>query len=419
MLIEFSVSNFRSFRDRQTLSMVASPRLHRKENTFKPELTGEKFPALLRACVIYGPNASGKSNLLKALDVIGTLARRQPSSFVRPLPVAPFRFDPTLADKPSLFDVHFVQGGLRYQFEVAATVERIVLERLRVFPKGKETVLYERQYKKGEDDSYVIDPQLDGGTDLHETWKKLTSPTMLFLAQAAINSKESLRQLRAPFEWLKGSVRTVLDGMKDLAQVSQEIASEDDDFAALIASFLRDVDVPVSRVTAKVQPAATPAGRGALESLMSIGAPREYLTTLTHQTALGEADIGYEDESEGTKNLIGFWLPWVTREPREQDARCVLVIDELDGSLHPKIVAALVAKHMQSSVPSQLIFSTHDTHLMDANLLRRDQIWIVERDENGASQLRSVHDFVGRESEDVEKRYYEGRYRGLPLLKGA
>ena len=77
----------------------------------------------------------------------------------------------------------------------------------------------------------------------------------------------------------------------------------------------------------------------------------------------------------------------------------------------------MIEKHIKSSVPSQLIFTTHDTHLMDTKLLRRDQFWITERDMNGATQLRSIHDFEGRESEDIEKRYYEGRYRGLPFVK--
>jgi AAA15 family ATPase/GTPase len=92
-------------------------------------------------------------------------------------------------------------------------------------------------------------------------------------------------------------------------------------------------------------------------------------------------------------------------------------VDELDSSLHPKIVATLVEKHINSKTSSQLIFTTHDTHLMDTKLLRRDQFWITERDMNGATQLRSIHDFQGRESEDIEKRYYEGRYRGLPFVK--
>ena len=78
---------------------------------------------------------------------------------------------------------------------------------------------------------------------------------------------------------------------------------------------------------------------------------------------------------------------------------------------------ALVEKHIKSASPAQLIFTTHNTHLMDTKLLRRDQFWLTERDASGATQLRSIHDFEGRESEDLEKLYYEGRYRGLPFVR--
>lgn len=94
----------------------------------------------------------------------------------------------------------------------------------------------------------------------------------------------------------------------------------------------------------------------------------------------------------------------------------ILVVDELDSSLHPKIVELLIEKHCDSENVSQLIFTSHNTHLMDSKLMRRDQIWLTERDVNGATQLRSVHDFEGREGEDIEKRYYAGRYRALPIL---
>ena len=413
MLIEFSVSNFRSFREQQTISMVAAPKLRKRQNVFEPVLSGEKFPPLLKACVIYGPNASGKSNLLRALTVVHTIALSQPSNEPRILPVAPFLFDQELVDKPSKFDLHFIHREMRYQFELHATTERIHLERLKSFPMGKESLLYERRY--GDTGyHYTFGKNLEGGSDLHEAWKKLTSPSVLFIAQAVANSNEELRQLQMPHEWLAGGMFTVLRGMHFLAKAAQELASDDEMHAQSIVEFLRDVDVPISRMRSEF--VESHVERPSILSAAFPGKDKAVRTILTHYTALGEADLAYEDESEGTKNLVGFWLPWVTREPSSRSARRVLLIDELDSSLHPKIVVALVAKHLASIEPSQLIFTTHDTHLMDSKLLRRDQFWITERDVNGATQLRSIHDFDGRESEDIEKRYYEGRYRGLPLL---
>ena len=417
MLIEFSVSNFRSFRERQTFSMVAAPRLHKRNNVFKPELSGEKFPDLLKVAVIYGPNASGKSNLLKALDVVRQIASRGPSTADIPLPVSPFRFDTSLIDQPSMFELHFIHAGIRYQFELSATSQRIVKERLVAFPKGVETLLYNRRHEEA-GDQYSYGDTLEGGIDLIETWRKLTPPKVLFIAQAVANSNEELSQLRLPLGWLKNGTRPVLGGMRGFAQATQKLAGERDSHAKDIASFLRDVDVPISHIKVESigtnDDAESENGAGSKLSLSDYAAKTK--TILTHRTALGDAEIDYSEESEGTKNLIGFWLPWILKDAEKNPAR-VLVVDELDSSLHPMIVAALVKKHLNSAIDTQLIFTTHDTHLMDSKLLRRDQVWITERDINGATQLRSIHDFEGREGEDIEKRYFEGRYRGLPFVK--
>ncbi len=421
MLIEFSVANFRSFRERQTLSMVAAARLGKKENTFSPELSGERFPDLLKAVAIYGPNASGKSNLLRALDVISTIANRTPTPHPDPLPVAPFRFDKTLTDKPSAFEIHFIRAGLRYSYELAATQTRIVLERLVSFPRGKESLIYERRFD-GSNETYVFGPSLsaEATADVTDAWKKLTNPTTLFMAQAVANSSSDMQVLRAPFEWLSKSSHLLMSGDVRLAASATQGLLQEGYAVEEVSSFLRELDVPITKVTVESiddDRASLAAVTLGLASARPSKSPRLYKTRLTHRTSLGESDIDYEDESEGTKNLFGFWLPWVMRDARTRgDARCLLVIDEIDSSLHPKIVEALVAKHSSAPSVSQLIFTTHDTHLMDSKLLRRDQIWLTERDANGATQLRSIHEFKGRQSEDIEKRYYEGRYRGLPLM---
>lgn len=136
---------------------------------------------------------------------------------------------------------------------------------------------------------------------------------------------------------------------------------------------------------------------------------------LTHISGLGSAEFDFSEESGGTKNLIGFWLPWFML--RLAGGEGVLAVDELDSSLHPELVADLIVKHLDSGLDAQLIFTTHDTHLMNTKTLRRDQFWITDRDANGATNLFSIHDFEGREGEDVEKRYFEGRYFGLPLIR--
>lgn len=399
--------------------MVASSRMSRKENVFKPEVDGEKLPSLLKVAVIYGPNASGKSNLLQALDVVSKVAYREPSNSDINLPVAPFGFDKDLENRPSEFELHFVHKRVRYQFDLSATKERIHRERLLSFPKGKEMLLYERTYD-GQTETYDFGPWLTNlvSDSVLDTWKQITPPRLLFIAQAVANSSEEIVVLKEPFEWLKNGSLSLVDGMKRMAQAAQELVEQDEIHAKSIASFLRQVDVPIAKIRAeKVQLPIASLGVFVQQDDKTAGLRKSRLrTTLTHESSLGAANFSFDDESEGTKNLIGFWLPWVTKDPLSNQRR-VLIVDELDSSLHPKIVVALVEKHIHAEIPSQLIFTTHDTHLMDAKLLRRDQIWITERDQAGATQLRCIHDFSGREGEDIEKRYFEGRYRGLPILK--
>lgn len=427
MLIEFSVENFRSIRERQTLSMVAVPRLHKKQNTIKVSIEGERsFPALLKVIAIYGPNASGKSTLVRALEVLQRICHQRPSADKRLFPISPFRFDPELRGKPSVFEVHFIENRVRYTFELSLTAERVHYERLTVYKKGAPHELYARSHVQGQD-VYSFGPLLEGGNDLHEAWRKLTGSQTLFIAQAVANSNEELTQLRQPFRWLSG-LMVESEGMRSSANITRKLIADMPSFGKDVADLLSDVDVPISAIQSKLheveasglnalldQQSAEP---GASQRVASVRGGTRLTTTLTHRTSLGEADFDYEEESDGTKNLMGFALTWyLFRHDEDGTRRNVLVVDELDSSLHPKLVEALVERHLQSGLENQLIFTTHDTHLMDAKLLRRDQIWMTERDETGATQLRSVHDFEGREGEDVEKRYYEGRYRALPMVK--
>jgi AAA domain, putative AbiEii toxin, Type IV TA system len=414
MLIEFSVSNFRSIREKQTLSMVAAPRIQKRDNVFVPDVEGEKLPPLLKVIAIYGPNASGKSNLIRALGTLDKFTRLQPNVEVKNLPVSPFRFDSRLASEPSRFEVHFVHQRLRYMFELAATQQRVIEERLTMFPRGQEELLYSRKHSDGVD-VYEYGKLLDGGEALHKVWTSLTGPQVLFLSQAVANSNENMKQLRLPLSWLSKTTFTLDYSMQGLRISAERLIAKTSWYGDAVVDLLRQVDLPIADIKSKDLNKITDEDKAAI-GLSSAFYKDKFETVLTHETALGKAEFDIEDESDGTKNLIGFSFPWLMFN---RGISSILVIDEFDSSLHPKIVEALVIAFLKKSQSAQLIFTTHDTHLMDSKVLRRDQYWLTERDENGATQFRSIHDFEGREGEDIEKRYYEGRYRALPIIKRA
>ena len=415
MLIEFSVSNFRSFREKQTLSMVASPRLGKKQNVFDPEIAGEDLPKLLKVAAIYGPNASGKSSLVQALSVVSNLLHRSPNEHYL-IPVKPFRFDPDLTGEPSYFETNFIADGLRFQYLLATTSERIIEERLICYPKGKESLLYSRKFDQETGESYVFGESLEGGSIVHEAWKRLTAPKSLFLAQAVLNSSDELQQLKTPYYWFKTSSFCIEQhGIDTWSRASRTMIMKSAPSKDMLQNLLQRLDVPVTQIRfEESEKFKAKIGQNAeLDDYLNL-IEQEAKTKLTHTTTLGEAEFDLSEESGGTQNLIAFWLPLLHLSSTANGK--VVVIDEFDSSLHPKIVEKLVKEHLENDKKSQLIFTTHDTHLMNTKLLRRDQFWLTERDTNGATQMFSIHDVQGRDSEDIEKRYYEGRYRGLPIL---
>lgn len=413
MLIEFSVSNYKSFRDRQTLSMVAAPRLGKKKNVVKPEVEGGNIPALLRVAAIYGPNASGKSSLIKAIDFVSRLIHHQDLN--DPIPAKPFRFDSNLRREPSLFEYNFVTEGMRYEYLVGATEERITHESLTCYPKGKPIFLFSRDYSNGRE-VYDLSNDLEGNDIVHEAWMDLTSPKDLFLSKAAQHSSENLNQLKPAHNWFKTSTLCIEhDGMGSWSSFSRSFLQRNPEMNEHLEKFISEFDIPVSKISFEDLAGTAKPSKTSTQKNKWLSAEADFKTKLTHTTALGSAEFEFEEESGGTQNLMGFWLPWHLFS--QTNPGCV-VVDELDSSLHPKIVEMLINKHLAGVGNGQIIFTTHDTHLMNTKVLRRDQFWITERDSFGATQLFSVHDFEGRDSEDVEKRYYEGRYRGLPILTG-
>ncbi len=422
MLIEFSVSNFRSVRDRQTLSMVAAPKLHKRENTFKPYSKGEKLPSLLKIAAIYGPNASGKSTILGAFEVFRTLLVQTPSAIPDLLPVSPFRFDKTLSNEPSCFEYHVILDGLRYEIRLSLTQDRIHEETIICYPRGKESLIYSRKLVEGKD-IYSYGESLDGGIDLHKVWSRVTGPRTLFLAQAVANSSEEIPLLNEVFSWFTRQA-FVIDSstMGGWAVASKTLIKNQPQLASSVTDFLSSVDIPISSIRFDLidESFGTPEDKFKTHEDFSNAfnqIEKSHKTVFTHKTALGESEFDFSEESSGTKNLFGFWLPWSVTSQDDFTGKPLLLVDELDSSLHPQIVIALLQKHLQNEIPSQIIFSTHDTHILSKRILRRDQLWVTERDMNGATLLNSIHEFEGRDSDNVEKKYFEGRYRGLPVIR--
>ncbi len=423
MLLRFSVSNYRSFLEEQAFTMAAARGLKtlREENTFASGTTEKGSPDLLRSAAIYGPNASGKSNFVSALTFVQEMVvdsgQTQPDEAV---PVAPLRLDPVAAEQDSRFEIDFIEQGVRYQFGFSANKARITSEWLIAYPKARPQLFYEREFDPSAGkDEYVFGNQFEGGR-LRKDWAQQTGPNTLYFSRVVSRSSEEFQQLRKPYGWFSKRLRILGPRQHGIGR-GFTVKQCEGEGKRPILEFLNAADVPIADIRVE----KTPFDPNKLPQGMPAAFKEELSRQLTgkevaevrffHRSADGKELIEFseEDESDGTRSLFAFAGPWNDVLQNEY----VLVVDELDSSLHPMIVRRLIELLSMDGSRAQLIFTTHDTTVMSSGLLRRDQFWFVERDIRGATRMFSLHDIKGREGEAIEERYFRGRYGALPVLK--
>ncbi|CAN7281753.1 ATP-binding protein [Pseudomonas sp. LjRoot71] len=415
MLVEFRVKNFRSLRDEQVLSLVAS--------TDKTLLdthalsTGLRAaPHLLKSAVVYGANASGKSNLIKALQymrgvVLESAAVIQPGQTYS---VQPFRLDVGSASQPTEFEVTFILNGVRYQYGFAMTSQRIVSEQLLVYKAFKPQRWFERRFDaESGKDVYEFGPSLKGAKSL---WEGATRSNALFLSMAVQLNSDALRPV---FDWFANRLVIFNEQSPLSPQFSVQMLKHEAKRKA-ICDFLRAADISIAEIDVATKQALVhnfhfDLATGKREEEASEQAIDE--VRFHHVTEQGEAVFDLMDESSGTRNLLFLTGPILDI----LNKGLTLVVDELDTSLHTLLVQALVRLFHQVEVNTggaQLIFTTHDTSLLDAyGLFRRDQIWFVEKGPDQSSSLYPLLDFSPRKNEAFERGYLQGRYGALPFLR--
>ena len=412
MLLEFRLRNYRSFRHETALSLVASADPHlAATNTVALDVPA--LPRALRSSVLYGANASGKSNLLRGLGfmrgvVLESIAL-QPGQLFN---VQPFRLDEQSAKEPSLFEVTILLGGIRYQYGFELTPERIVAEWLLVYQKAKPQRWFERRF-----DPVTSQDVITPGTHLagqKRVWQDATRPNALFLSTAVQLNSEQLRPLHA---WFAESLVVLPEGGHIPPDFSTNFVQNPVGNQSIV-SLLSAADIAISTISTVRQKGLQhsitfDAATGKSDSRAE---ERELvLPRFTHQAGSIKAEFDFVDESLGTQKLFALSGPLFDIIDKGK----VLVIDELDRSLHPLLVRQIIKTFHDPQLNrhgAQLIFSTHDTSLLDSSFLRRDQIWLTEKRQDQSSELVPLTEFSPRKGEALEKGYLTGRYGGVPIL---
>jgi len=414
MLVEFSVANFKSIREQQTLKLTSVKAY--KEHSDNVFSTGRTAENLLHTLAIYGANAGGKSSLLEALNFMESfILRNSKMNEGETIEVNPFKLDNHSYTEPSSFEIIFIDEGIRYQYGFSLTQDIIVSEWLYASPSKSVQTWFERD---GNDkNEWYLNRNLASKSD-RDTWKRMTRSNALLLSVAVQLNAEKLKPI---FNWFRkklvllenGSIGFTAEHVKKSNLKSKIIQY-------LNAADLSIIDLDVDEKKLNVEDLQE------LEKQFGGTAPSEF------KDAVEKGDISkfkvdvihienqrvplnIDEESEGTQKLFALAMPLIDILEKGK----VIYIDELNNSLHPFIVRMIIELFNNPETNpnhAQLIFTTHAASILDNNVFRRDQIWFVEKDNELATQLYPLSDFCPRINEALAKGYLEGKYGAVPFI---
>lgn len=420
MLIEFTVTNYRSIKHQQTLSMVSANSSELQNTNTTAVLEGRLD--LVRTAAIYGPNASGKSNLIKALQtMIAIVLWSAQSQRGDEVPVTPYLFDRETQDQPTEFEVHFVVDDVRYQYGFAASKQQILEEWLFAFPKGRSQNWIDRKFNpQTQKYEWGNTEKLTGPKYL---WQEATRSNALFLSTAIqLNST----QLQPVFDWFQSTLQVYGNAPLTPDFTIKQVGNGEGKQQVL--HFLQAADFAIAdlEVERKYQyEIKYPIRRMEMAAKLLAERPIEpegeqFDVKTVHLGSHGERfALELKEESDGTRKFFALTGPWLAA----LEKGAVLIVDELNDNLHPKLVKFLVQMFHDNNLNrhnAQLIFTTHETSILNQEVFRRDQVWFTEKDEFNATTLYPLSDFSPRKGvENLEKHYLQGRYGALPYFRTA
>lgn len=427
MLIEFRFKNYRSFRDETTLSMEATGL-----GTFKKCLIPiSSSIKLLPAAAIYGKNGGGKSNVIRAfwlaVQFIRNAQRTQHERAT--IPVNPFMLNDYSKEEPTSFDFEYVSDGIRYWYGFSATKEKIYSEYLYHAPKKQKALVFLRDGQKFSFTEEKAKRKMIG---------EIVAENQLYFSVACTMNDSSCI---SAMKWFRNQVYF----SRDYSDIPHQLLeySEDKNMLKAISDYAKDTDLGIQDIQfefnsqeigeGNVLPENIPDDvRAALAQFMKVLSETSNNSEI--RLRMGEVNantfhygkdrtgksgfysLGLDDESDGTRKLMAL-APAI-----ESALQCggILLVDELERELHPLLVNYIVAKFQsKDSNPNgaQIIFTTHNTELMNLELLRKDQIYFADKlDEDGSSELYSISEFSTRTTDNIRKGYLVGKYGATPNL---
>ena len=387
MLVQFSVTNYKSIRSQATISLKASADKDMEETLL---VAGNKVK-LVPCLAVYGANASGKSNLIEALILMREMVCGSYANILKGynLPYEPFAFSEA-GEAPTELDIIFYMNGIKYAYGFAYDRDSIKSEYLYHWPKGREALIFSRE---GNEFTFPRE-NMQEQTQL----AKRTAPNRLYL----VTSNEWNNQLTEnAFMWfVKRLMNANAEG--DVYRLSVEAVQQGKDAKSKLLHEMLTADLGIENIDVIER-----GGKQQIITYHRIGEEADNSATYS---------LMLEQESAGTQfffSRIGLWLKALSHGG-------VIVIDEIETSLHPLLtrhLVELVQDHNINRNNAQLIFTTHDVGLLERTLLRRDQIWFVEKnDKTLETEVYALTEFSPRKTENIAKGYIQGRYGAIPFI---
>lgn len=420
MLVEFTVNNFKSIKDTIKFSMLASSK--DEGNCFK-----KRKYNLLRSAILYGANASGKSNFLRAMAFMSkfVLNKYKVIQSTDKLPHEPFRLSTETEKASSSFEIVCFVENIKYRYGFEIDNELVYSEWLYSDEKGKEAKLFYRDIEEKE----YINPNkfVEGYRFFDKKDEKINiSPNQLFLWKCD-NEKDGVIS-KSILNWFNQF--NIIDGMDHTGYINFTMKKmENEEFKDKIIELVKTADIGIDDI--KVEEEDVPLEvieklqlpEFLKDEMVKEGGFKSITLNTLHQkfdsdgNAVDNVIFELEkEESKGTRKFFAMSAPILDTLKNGK----VLIIDELDASLHPVLTQHLIKLFHDENVNknnAQLIFATHDTNLLKKTIFRRDQIWLSEKNKYGSTDLYSLSQFKNvRKNEDFEKQYIHGKYGAIPYL---
>jgi len=424
MLIAFSVENFLSFKEMVTLSMEASVDSSLPQNIID-SAQGTDF-RLLKSAALYGPNASGKSNLIKALYFMRKLVLTSAEKGHKgvQIDVTPFKLDRAWQNKPSAFEIEFLAEGTRYLYGFSVDKNRVHEEWLYTYPYKRPRLLFERN-----DDGYKFGASWKGEA---KRLAGLTRDAALFISVAdQFNHAQAGLVVNWFTEKLHGVLPLPIGESEEFFTIHK--IKEEPEAKTKVLNMLKNADLDITGLDVEFRTVEEAISKGRFppeflenipEDMKEEFGKAQIPEVTTQRTGVDENKnktlVSFEmddEESDGTQKYFILAGPLI----HVLENGCCLLADELDVRLHPLLTRGIVEMfHNEKNNPkgAQLLFATHDVNLLDQkNLLRRDQIWFTDKGQNGATRLYSAWDYKVRKEESFRKGYLAGRYGAVPFVE--